>query len=196
MRGAVKRIPPTLRSFAQRLRGGQTDAEQKLWMHLRNGLLKGWKFRRQHPIGNYIVDFCCLEGMLIIELDGGQHLEQKATDEERTKYLNSVGFRVLRFWNDDVLTKVDDVLEEVLRALEGLDASDPHPSLVLSPRPSPGREREQENSPHSALSFQEKNALKEGDLKRDCGCRRSGKCMRPRGWGGRTIRQIGRGKWA
>ena len=81
----MKRIPPTLRSFAQRLRGGQTDAEQKLWIRLRNGQLKGWKFRRQHPIGNFIVDFCCLEGMLIIELDGGQHVEQVDADKERSK---------------------------------------------------------------------------------------------------------------
>jgi agmatine deiminase len=148
----MKRISPSLRSFAQRLRRVQNDAEQMLWMRLRSGLVKGWKFRRQHPIGGFIVDFCCLEGMLIIELDGGQHLEQEATDEERTKYLNSVGFRVLRFWNDDVLMKTDDVLEEILRVLEGSDASDPHPSLDLSSRPSPAREREQEKS-HSSLDL-------------------------------------------
>ena len=113
MRGELKRISPSLRSFAKRLRRGQTDAEQQLWMRLRNGLVKGWKFRRQHPIGGYIVDFCCLEGMLIIELDGGQHVEQEESDCERTKYLTAVGFRVLRFWNDDVLTKTDDVLKEI-----------------------------------------------------------------------------------
>ena len=127
MRGAVKRIPPTLRSFAQRLRGGQADAEQKLWLRLRNGLLKGWKFRRQHPIGVYIVDFCCLEGMLIIELDGGQHVEQVDAEKERSKYLSSVGFQVLRLWNDAVLLKTDDVLEEILRVLEGDESLDPHP---------------------------------------------------------------------
>jgi len=135
VRGAVKRIPPTLRSFAQRLRGQQTDAEQKLWMRIRDHQLKDWKFRRQHPIGGYIVDFCCLEGMLIIELDGGQHLVQEESDEERANYLNSVGFRVLRFWNDDVLTKMDDVLEEILRTLEGAESVDPHSS------PLPHRER-------------------------------------------------------
>ncbi len=151
----MKRIPPTLRSFAQRLRGEQTDAEQKLWMRIRDSQLKGWKFRRQHPIGGYIVDFCCLEGMLIIELDGGQHLEQGDADEARTQYLSSVGFRVLRFLNDEVLKKTDDVLEEILRRLEGSGGLDPHPS------PLPGREREQENSHHSAVSFQEKNSLKE-----------------------------------
>ena len=126
MRGAVKRIPPTLRSFAQRLRGGQIDAEQKLWMRIRDHQLKGWKFRRQHPIGGYIVDFCCLEGMLIIELDGGQHLKQQESDSERTTYLTGVGFQVLRFWNDDVLMKTDDVLEEILRSLESSGGLDPH----------------------------------------------------------------------
>jgi len=146
----MKRISPMLQSFAKHLRRDQTDAEKKLWMCLRNGQIKEWKFRRQHPIGGYIVDFCCLEGMLIIELDGGQHLEQEDADEERTTYLNSVGFRVLRFWNDDVLTKTDDVLEEILRMLEGSDNSDPHPT------PLPFREREQENSHSRAFSFQEK----------------------------------------
>ncbi len=131
----MKRIPPTLRSLAQRLRGGQTDAEQKLWMRIRDHQLKGWKFRRQHPIGGYIVAYCCLEGMLIIELDGGQHVEQVDADEERSKYLSSVGFQVLRFWNDDVLTKTDVVLEEILRVLEGSESLDPHPN------PLPGRER-------------------------------------------------------
>ena len=146
----MKRISPMLQSFAKHLRRDQTDAEKKLWMCLRNGQIKEWKFRRQHPIGGYIVDFCCLEGMLIIELDGGQHLEQEDADEKRTTYLNSVGFRVLRFWNDDVLTKTDDVLEEILRMLEGSDNSDPHPT------PLPFREREQENSHSRAFSFQEK----------------------------------------
>ena len=151
----MKRISPRLRSLAQRLRGEPTDAEQKLWLRLRNGIVKGWKFRRQHPIGGFIVDFCCLEGMLIIELDGGQHLEQEEADEERTKYLSSVGFHVLRFWNDDALNKTDDVLEEILRMLEGSDASDPHPT------PLPGREREQENSYSRAFSFQEKGSHRE-----------------------------------
>lgn len=137
----MKRISPRLRSFAARLRGDQPDAELKLWSCLRDGRIQEWKFRRQHPIGGYIVDFCCLEGMLIIELDGGQHLDQEEGDSGRTKYLTGVGFRLLRFGNDDVLTKTDEVLEEILRMLEGSDATDPHPSLVLSSRPSPARER-------------------------------------------------------
>ena len=128
MRGEMKRISPKLRSFAARLRGNQTDAEQRLWERIRDGQIKEWKFRRQHPIGRYIVDFCCLEGMLIIELDDRQPVEQEEADFERTKYLSAVGFHVLRFWNDDVLTKTDDVLEEILRVLEGSDDFHSHPS--------------------------------------------------------------------
>ncbi len=131
----MKRISPMLHSFAKRLRRDQTDAEKKLWLCLRDRQSKEWTFRRQHPIGGFIVDFCCLEGMLIIELDGGQHVEQEEADCERTKYLSSVGFRVLRFWNDEVLMKTDDVLEEILRSLESSDGRDPHPS------PLPGRGR-------------------------------------------------------
>ena len=138
----MKRVSPKLRSFAQRLRGEHIDAEQKLWMRLRDRPVGNWKFRRQHPIGGYVVDFCSLEGMLIVEVDGGQHLEQEGTDSERTEYLRSKGFRVLRFWNDDVVTKTDDVLEEILRVLESSQAFHPHPSFVRSSRPSPSRERE------------------------------------------------------
>ena len=138
----MKRIAPRLRSFAQSLRPGQTDAERKLWSCLRDQQLQGWKFRRQHPIGGYTVDFCCLEGMLIVELDSDPHLGQEEADSERTQYLKSVGFQVLRFWNDDVVKKIDDVLEEVLRNLAGVESLDPHPNPVLSSRPNPGKERE------------------------------------------------------
>ncbi len=131
----MKRIPPRLRSFASRLRGNQADAEHKLWTRLRDRQVRKWKFRRQHPIGGYVVDFCSLEGMLIVELDGGQHLEQEDVDSERTEYLSSKGFRVLRFWNDDVLTKTDAVLEEILQVLDGNESLDPVPN------PLPGRER-------------------------------------------------------
>ena len=118
----MKRIAPKLASFAKRLRGEQTDAEQKLWMRIRDHQLKDWKFRRQHPIGGYIVDFCCLEGMLIIELDGGQHLEREDAGPERTNYLTAVGFRVLRYENNTVLTKIDDVVEEIVRVLESSES--------------------------------------------------------------------------
>ncbi|MCA9420318.1 MAG: endonuclease domain-containing protein, partial [Nitrospira sp.] len=98
----MRRISPRLRSFAARFQRSQTDAEQMLWGRIRDGQIKGWRFRRQHPIGGSIVDFCCLEGMLIIELEGEQHPEQKKADEACINYLTTLGFRVLRFCNDDV----------------------------------------------------------------------------------------------
>lgn len=102
---------------ARRLRHSATDAERCLWRHLRNRQLKGHKFRRQVPIGGYIVDFACLEIRLIIELDGGQHDAQRAYDERRTQTLEGQGFTVLRFWNHQVLTETEAVLEEILRRL-------------------------------------------------------------------------------
>ena len=138
MRGALKRIPKSSRSHAKRLRRDQTDAEQKIWLQLRDRRLNGIKIRRQHPIGQYIVDFVCLEKKLIIELDGGQHAEQVENDQRRTEYLKTRGYRVLRFWNHDVLTKTDNVLEEIVQAIEQSDI--PHPS------PLPVREWEQRES--------------------------------------------------
>ncbi len=137
----MKRVPLRFRSFAKCLRGNQTDAEQRLWKRLRDRQVDQWKFRRQHPIGRYVVDFCSLEGMLIIELNDAQHVEQEKADAERTEYLSRKGFQVLRFWNDDVLKKTDVVLEEILKVLEGSEASHPHPRLGLSSRPSLHGER-------------------------------------------------------
>jgi very-short-patch-repair endonuclease len=96
-----------------------TPAERKLWSHLRSNQL-GIDFRRQHAIGPYITDFCCIKKKLIIELDGGQHLEQEAYDNERTTFLSSKGYRVLRFWNNDVLNDLDGVMHVILEALEGV----------------------------------------------------------------------------
>jgi very-short-patch-repair endonuclease len=109
--------------FARELRKLSTDTELRLWLHLKNRNLGGFKFRRQHPIPPYVVDFVCLEQKLIVELDGGQHAEQIARDAERTAYLESKGFRVIRFWNDDALKQTDAVLEEILRQLTA-----PHPN--------------------------------------------------------------------
>jgi very-short-patch-repair endonuclease len=103
--------------FARALREAMTDAERALWYQLRAKRLLGRKFRRQQPIGNYIVDFVSFEGGLVIELDGGQHLEQAEADAQRTAWLESQGFRVLRFWNDAVLKQTEAVLEEILRNL-------------------------------------------------------------------------------
>jgi len=115
---------------ARGLRADQTDAEQLLWYHLRNQRLQGWKFRRQHEIGPYIADFLCPDAGLIVELDGGQHGEQMAYDEARTRKLQEEGYRVLRFWNNEVLKNTDSVLEAILEALASPDPS---------PRPSPRR---------------------------------------------------------
>ncbi len=102
---------------ARQLRRNQTRAELELWMRLRGRQL-GAKFRRQYPIGAYIVDFCCLERQLVIELDGGQHPEQMEADRKRTAYITSRGFRVLRFWNDQVLKDTYAVLDQILCELK------------------------------------------------------------------------------
>lgn len=157
----MKRIAPRWRSIAARLRGNQSDAEQRLWGRIRDGQIKGWKFRRQHAIGGSVVDFCCLEGMLIIELEGEHHREQKKPDEACINYLTRLGFRVLRFCNDDVLTKIDDVVEEIVRVMERSEGLNPLPDLALSSRSSSSREQETEVFPPGTFSFQEKNLHRE-----------------------------------
>jgi len=120
---------------ARELRARMTDAEQTPWRHLRNRQLQGFKFRRRHEIGCYIVDFACTEAKLIVELDGGQHLEQMAYDAHRTRQLKIMGYSLLRFWNNDVLMDTESVLEVILNTLT---SPTPHPS------PLPGGERGQE----------------------------------------------------
>jgi very-short-patch-repair endonuclease len=100
-----------LRDASRSLRRGQTDAERKLWRHLRNRQVGGVKFRRQHFIAPFITDFCCPERWLIIELDGDQHGERIEADQRRTAFLENQGYRVLRFWNHDVLENIEGVLE-------------------------------------------------------------------------------------
>ncbi len=97
--------------LAKQLRKNQTPQEQKLWNILRNKQFHNLKFKRQYPIGNYIVDFICIEKMVIIELDGGQHNipENIETDNIRTKYLNSRGFKVIRIWNNDIENNIEGV---------------------------------------------------------------------------------------
>jgi len=101
------------------MRTGQTDAEAKLWLHLRGKRFSGYKFKRQQPIGPFIVDFVCLRQRLIIEADGGQHTDAAEYDQSRTAWLEAQGFRVLRFWNNDILQRTDDVLDSILNALNG-----------------------------------------------------------------------------
>jgi len=100
----------SLRDLSRQLRREATDAESRLWFHLRGRLLAETKFRRQRAIGRYIVDFVSLERRLIVELDGSQHLDQIKQDDERTAFLVSKGFTVLRFWNNEVLKDTDAVL--------------------------------------------------------------------------------------
>jgi very-short-patch-repair endonuclease len=113
-------IDEGLLAFARGLRGQQTDAEAYLWALLRNGRLAGWKFRRQHPVHPYILDFYCHRAKLAVELDGGQHHGEagRAHDEERAQHLQSQGIHVLRFWNVKVFEEVESVLEVILKALE------------------------------------------------------------------------------
>jgi very-short-patch-repair endonuclease len=94
-----------------------TDAERALWRQLRYRQILGAKFRRQHPVGPYIADFACLDAMLIVELDGGQHAEHRLDDERRTRVLKQHGFLVLRFWNNDVLGNVEGVVEVIREAV-------------------------------------------------------------------------------
>jgi very-short-patch-repair endonuclease len=127
-----------LRSQARRLRREQTETESKLWVRLRARQLCGAKFRRQHPIGPFIADFCCVERGLVVELDGSQHAVQAEADKRRSAFLTRRGYRVLRFWDNEVMENIDAVLEQILRAL-----SDPHPC------PLPSRARVKKN-PFSA----------------------------------------------
>jgi very-short-patch-repair endonuclease len=102
---------------ARKLRKNPTEAELKLWKHLRLRQLGGYKFRRQHSLGPYIVDFACLEKKLIVEVDGGQHTEKVDYETERIAWLESQGFRVLRFWNNEVLKEIEVVKEVIAEAL-------------------------------------------------------------------------------
>lgn len=115
-------LPTVTLQRARDIRREPTDAESKLWYHLRAGRLGKLKFRRQHPVPPYIVDFCCPDRKLIVELDGSQHSPD--VDAARTAYLQSQGFNVIRFWDNEALTQTDSVLEAIWSASH---APDPHP---------------------------------------------------------------------
>jgi very-short-patch-repair endonuclease len=119
-RGTVPRTVrsnPRTRTHAIELRKDLTDAEVKLWAYLRKDQL-GVNFRRQHAIGKFICDFVCIGRKLIIELDGSQHIEQQEYDAERSMYLQSQGYQVLRFWNDDVMNNINSVIKAIQLKLE------------------------------------------------------------------------------
>jgi very-short-patch-repair endonuclease len=103
---------------ARRMRYEPTKAERLLWQKLRRRQLGGYKFRRQHPLGNYIVDFYCAETKLIVEVDGDIHAYQETYDAERMTDLETLGYRVIRFWNEQVLREMDGVLEVILRVCD------------------------------------------------------------------------------
>jgi very-short-patch-repair endonuclease len=104
-----------------------TDAEKRLWQAIRANQLENCRFRRQYLIGPYIADFACIDKKLVVELDGGQHQDQVEYDEKRTRFLQAQGWRVLRFWNNDVLTNLDGVLASVADALTAVPPSQPSP---------------------------------------------------------------------
>lgn len=113
-----KRTTPKIFGRAKQLHRNMTEAEAKLWKHLRAHQMGDVHFRNQHAIGSYIVDFCAPRRKLIIELDGGQHLEQEDYDEARTEFLESRGYKVLRFWNNDVMKNTDSVLTVIWDSLQ------------------------------------------------------------------------------
>ena len=113
----TRRINPLTTTRARSLRTGMTDAERLLWQSLRGKQLNGHRFRRQHPIGPYIADFACIEQKIIVELDGSQHQDQIAYDQQRSTFLHARGWHVLRFWNNDVLNNLNGVLAGIVECL-------------------------------------------------------------------------------
>jgi len=114
---------------ARALRKTLTDAERRLWSHLRRRQVEGCKFRRQAPVGPYIVDLLCLSHRLVVEVDGGQHAWRASSDEKRTKWLESQGFAVLRFWNNEVLGETDAVVAAISDALRGRNGVEHSPGV-------------------------------------------------------------------
>jgi very-short-patch-repair endonuclease len=116
---------------AKKLRGNQTDAERKLWYWLRNRQIGGLKFRRQVVLGNYVVDFLCHEQKVIIELDGGQHAIQTHYETQRTTYLEKAGYRIVLYWNNDVLLIIHEVLDEISKICGIYYPPSPYPCILL-----------------------------------------------------------------
>ena len=126
---------------ARRLRKESTDAETRLWLHLRAHRDGGYKFKRQQPIGPYIVDFACFDARLVIEIDGGRHADAVRSDSIRDAWLAREGFRILRFWNNEVLENTEGVMQEILLSLQ-----------APSPQPSPTRGEGERSAPRKTRS--------------------------------------------
>ncbi len=131
---------PDQRNHAKAMRSAPTEAETQLWKLLRAKRLDVFKFRRQQPIGPFIADFVCMKERVIIEADGSQHIENES-DPRRTVFLEARGYRMLRFWNADVLARPDDVAQAIYRAL-----MDPSPRSAAPSRPLPQGEREESDA--------------------------------------------------
>ena len=134
---------PDLTRVARRLRRDQTDVERRLWSRLRSRRMAGWKFRHQMPVGRFVVDFCCPDAWLIVELDGGQHSRENdvARDRLRSGELEAAGYLAVRFWNDEVVENLDGVCDTVLNLLQGA-SSDLDNVVPTDPGPLPLGDRE------------------------------------------------------
>jgi very-short-patch-repair endonuclease len=122
-----------MHELARKLRKNQTDAENRMWYYLRNRRLGGYKFVREYVIGKYIADFVCREKKLIIEVDGGQHMAAEAYDQQRTRNLEAVGYRVVRVWNNEVFKNIQGVMEQILNVLESMPPDKKPSSPTLLP---------------------------------------------------------------
>jgi len=131
----------------RKLRNNPTDAELRLWQRLRYRQIENCKFRRQHPFGNFILDFVCLERKIIIELDGSQHRQESAYDNKRSLLIEQAGFVVLRFWNNEVFENIEGVLKVILQTLRSRAATT---TPTPSPPPTPPLEGEGRRLPHSS----------------------------------------------
>ena len=165
--GKMLPIPADILKHARSLRSNQTDAEQLLWGLLRVRRLAGRKFRRQHPIGRYILDFYCHEDRLAVEVDGGQHNDEKAKlhDDRRSRFLREQGIRVVRFWNHDVLLQTDSVLESLWEEIHsGSSSSISSPPALPSPQtPLPEGEGPASTSLHDGIAASRRSSASEGE---------------------------------
>lgn len=150
---------------ARSLRRTDADAEIRLWHALRSRQLTGWKFRRQHPVGPFVVDFVCLAASLVIEVDGAHHAEQRAKDDARTRFIESKGFRVVRFDDGQVLNALKAVLEVIRLALEDARPTEPTPAPHPNPLPAGGaRERVgMDASPETTMPNEEPSPRPRGE---------------------------------
>jgi very-short-patch-repair endonuclease len=146
---------------ARHLRANQTDVEKRLWSRLRNRGLLGLKFRRQVPLGEFVADFVCADHALVVELDGGQHASSEARDNRRTAWLEARGWRVIRFWNNEINENIEGVLQVIADAC-GIDVDAPPSTLHRRPHPDPLPEGEGEGRGQSKRVERPRRMLSRG----------------------------------